>query len=234
GPTARAPAGRSQFHGSQERYSHQCGRSTSAGNHSDRPPAGGPERRRARDDPEPRGAHPGSAAVPPLPLRRGGHLRPRGHDGVHDRRSGAADGEGGRGPDGPGQGGARGQERRQRPRGGVGHVHRREGQAVDHARGVSGAALTDNHRRSKERDMEATASTTTDIRDFTLEMPQEELDDLRRRILATRWPSEELVDDRSQGVQLATIQALAGYWTDEYDWRKCEGKLNALPQFTTE
>jgi pimeloyl-ACP methyl ester carboxylesterase len=82
--------------------------------------------------------------------------------------------------------------------------------------------------------MEATASTTTDIRDFTLDVPQEELDELRRRILATRWPSEELVDDRSQGVQLATIQALASYWTDEYDWRKCEAKLNALPQFTTE
>jgi pimeloyl-ACP methyl ester carboxylesterase len=82
--------------------------------------------------------------------------------------------------------------------------------------------------------MEATASTTTDIREFTLDVPQEELDELRRRILATRWPSKELVDDRSQGVQLATIQALARYWGSEYDWRKCEGKLNALPQFTTE
>jgi pimeloyl-ACP methyl ester carboxylesterase len=79
-----------------------------------------------------------------------------------------------------------------------------------------------------------TPTTTTEIRPFTLDVGQQELDELRRRILATRWPSVELVDDRSQGVQLATIKALAGYWTDEYDWRKCEAKLNALPQFTTE
>ena len=57
---------------------------------------------------------------------------------------------------------------------------------------------------------------------------------MRRRVSATRWPTEELVSDRSQGVQLATMQALAEYWTDEYDWRTCEAKLNALPQFTTE
>jgi pimeloyl-ACP methyl ester carboxylesterase len=82
--------------------------------------------------------------------------------------------------------------------------------------------------------MEATTSPTTEIHPFTVDVGQEDLDELRRRILATRWPTEELVDDRSQGVQLATIKALAGYWTDEYDWRKCEEKLNALPQFTTE
>jgi pimeloyl-ACP methyl ester carboxylesterase len=82
--------------------------------------------------------------------------------------------------------------------------------------------------------MEATTSTTTAIRPFTLDIAKEELDELGRRILATRWPTEELVDDRSQGVQLATIKALAGYWTDEYDWRKCEERLNALPQYTTE
>jgi pimeloyl-ACP methyl ester carboxylesterase len=82
--------------------------------------------------------------------------------------------------------------------------------------------------------MEATTSTTTEIRPFTVDIGQEQLDELRRRILATRWPTEELVDDRSQGVQLATIKALAGYWSDEYDWRKCEAKLNALPQFKTE
>ncbi|NUT55151.1 MAG: epoxide hydrolase N-terminal domain-containing protein [Thermoleophilia bacterium] len=62
----------------------------------------------------------------------------------------------------------------------------------------------------------------------------EELADLRRRIEATRWPSEELVPDRSQGVQLATMQALARYWATEYDWRRVEARLNALPQFTTE
>ena len=81
--------------------------------------------------------------------------------------------------------------------------------------------------------MEATASTATEIRPFTVDVPQDDLDELRRRILATRWPSRELVDDRSQGVQLATVQELARYWAGDYDWRKCESKLNALPQFTT-
>jgi hypothetical protein len=64
-------------------------------------------------------------------------------------------------------------------------------------------------------------------------MPEDAIADLRRRIAATRWPSRELVDDRSQGVQLATTQALARYWADDYDWRACEAKLNALPQFMT-
>jgi pimeloyl-ACP methyl ester carboxylesterase len=72
------------------------------------------------------------------------------------------------------------------------------------------------------------------IRPFSIEVPQEDLDELRRRITATRWPSKELVDDRSQGVQLATIQALARYWAMDYDWRACEARLNELPQFTTE
>jgi hypothetical protein len=74
----------------------------------------------------------------------------------------------------------------------------------------------------------------TAIRPFHLEIPDEQLAELRRRIEATRWPSGELVDDRSQGVQLATMKELARYWTTEYDWRKCEARLNALPQFTTE
>ena len=74
----------------------------------------------------------------------------------------------------------------------------------------------------------------TAIRPFRVEVPEEQLADLRRRIAATRWPSEELVDDRSQGVQLATMQALARYWATDYDWRTCEARLNALPQFTTE
>jgi pimeloyl-ACP methyl ester carboxylesterase len=65
-------------------------------------------------------------------------------------------------------------------------------------------------------------------------MPEEAIADLRRRIAATRWPSKELVADRSQGVQLATIQELARYWAADYDWRACEAKLNALPQFMTE
>jgi len=74
----------------------------------------------------------------------------------------------------------------------------------------------------------------TAIRPFQLDVQQEKLDDLRRRVEATRWPSRELVDDRSQGVQLATMEALARYWTTEYDWRKCEARLNARPQFMTE
>ena len=73
------------------------------------------------------------------------------------------------------------------------------------------------------------------IRPFTIpKVPQAELDALRSRIAATRWPTTELVADRSQGVQLATIQELARYWTTNYDWRKCEARLNALAQFKTE
>jgi pimeloyl-ACP methyl ester carboxylesterase len=79
-----------------------------------------------------------------------------------------------------------------------------------------------------------TGSDQTAIRPFHANVPEEALEDLRRRIAATRWPSTELVDDRSQGVQLATIQALARYWTSNYDWRACEARLNALPQFKSE
>ena len=77
-------------------------------------------------------------------------------------------------------------------------------------------------------------STTNEISSFQIEIPEEQIDDLRQRVAATRWPSKELVPDRSQGGQLATLQALARYWTGEYDWRRCEARLNALPQFTTE
>jgi pimeloyl-ACP methyl ester carboxylesterase len=72
------------------------------------------------------------------------------------------------------------------------------------------------------------------IRPFHFDVPETDLDDLRQRVAATRWPSKELVADRSQGVQLATLQALARYWASDYDWRKAEATLNALPQFTTE
>jgi pimeloyl-ACP methyl ester carboxylesterase len=82
--------------------------------------------------------------------------------------------------------------------------------------------------------MSTTVETAADISAFQIEVPQKQIDDLRRRIEATRWPSKELVDDRSQGIQLATIQALARYWTTDYDWRTCEARLNALPQFTTQ
>ena len=68
---------------------------------------------------------------------------------------------------------------------------------------------------------------------FSVNVPEEDLVELRRRIAAARWPSKELVADRSQGVQLATLQELARYWATEYDWRACETRLNALPQFTT-
>jgi pimeloyl-ACP methyl ester carboxylesterase len=77
-------------------------------------------------------------------------------------------------------------------------------------------------------------SNDTEIRPFRVDMPDEAIADLRQRIAATRWPTQELVADRSQGVQLATIQELARYWAADYDWRRCEARLNALPQFTTE
>jgi pimeloyl-ACP methyl ester carboxylesterase len=80
----------------------------------------------------------------------------------------------------------------------------------------------------------STVDNATEIRSFQIKIPDEQLDDLRRRIAATRWPTKELVPDRSQGVQLAMLQELARYWTSEYDWRTCEARLNALPQFTTE
>ena len=81
--------------------------------------------------------------------------------------------------------------------------------------------------------MSTTVETATGIRPFQVDVPEVELAELRRRIETTRWPGKELVDDRSQGVQLATMQALTRYWTTDYDWRKAEEKLNALPQFTT-
>jgi pimeloyl-ACP methyl ester carboxylesterase len=82
--------------------------------------------------------------------------------------------------------------------------------------------------------MSTTAETATEIRPFHLEIPEEQIDDLGRRVAQTRWPSKELVADRSQGVQLRTMQELARYWATDYDWRKAEARLNALQQFTTE
>src|SRR2546421_2002094 len=77
-------------------------------------------------------------------------------------------------------------------------------------------------------------SSEIEIDPFRVDMPEDAIADLRRRITATRRPSRELVADRSQGVQLATIQELSRYWATEYDWRRCEARLNALPQFMTE
>jgi pimeloyl-ACP methyl ester carboxylesterase len=82
--------------------------------------------------------------------------------------------------------------------------------------------------------MSGTVRTGIDVHPFQVDIPTEALDDLRRRIAATRWPSKELVGDRSQGVQLAAIQELARYWTTEYDFGRVQARLNALPQFVTE
>src|ERR1700738_1826976 len=71
------------------------------------------------------------------------------------------------------------------------------------------------------------------IRPFHVNFPEEQLIDLRKRVAATRWPDKETVTDQSQGVQLVTVQKLARYWETDYDWRKCEAKLNALPNFIT-
>jgi pimeloyl-ACP methyl ester carboxylesterase len=105
--------------------------------------------------------------------------------------------------------------------------------------GLTGSARAQT---AKETTMTMTASpryaaqdaTSTDIRPFRVEVSQADLDDLRQRLAATRLPSKELVADRSQGVQLATIQELTRYWATDYNWRKAEARLNALPQFTTE
>src|SRR4026207_2533829 len=71
------------------------------------------------------------------------------------------------------------------------------------------------------------------IRPFQVEVPEADLEDLRARIAATRWPEKETVADQSQGPRLETMQKLARYWLNGYDWRKCEARLNALPQFMT-
>jgi pimeloyl-ACP methyl ester carboxylesterase len=82
--------------------------------------------------------------------------------------------------------------------------------------------------------MSSTVETASEIRPFQVEVPDEALEDLRRRIAATNWPEKETVTDQSQGVPLVMIQKLARYWMTDYDWRTCEAKLNALPQFITE
>jgi pimeloyl-ACP methyl ester carboxylesterase len=82
--------------------------------------------------------------------------------------------------------------------------------------------------------MSTIVESATELRPFQIDIPEANVDDLRRRIEATRWPSKELVDDRSQGVQLATLKALADYWANDYDFGRVQARLNALPQFTTE
>ena len=82
--------------------------------------------------------------------------------------------------------------------------------------------------------MSSAVETANEIRPFTVDVPDEALEDLRRRIAATNWPEKETVADQSQGVPLAITQELARYWATDYDWSKCEAKLKALPHFTTE
>jgi pimeloyl-ACP methyl ester carboxylesterase len=75
--------------------------------------------------------------------------------------------------------------------------------------------------------------TASEIRPFRIQVPEADLEDLRARIVATRWPEKETVPDQSQGPQLATMRALADYWATEYDWRRCEARMNSFPQFLT-
>src|SRR5213593_2790070 len=91
-----------------------------------------------------------------------------------------------------------------------------------------------NRERSVTEVTHQTGGDKTAIRKFHVNVPEAELTELRRRINATKWPERETVADASQGVQLATVQQLARYWASDYDWRKCEAKLNALPNFVTE
>src|ERR687897_3399334 len=86
----------------------------------------------------------------------------------------------------------------------------------------------------KEITMTSPVGEKAAVNPFHIDVPEEDLVDLRRRIAETRWPERETVDDSSQGVRLATLQELARYWATDYDWRKVEAKLRDLPQFMTE
>src|SRR5918994_2619974 len=98
--------------------------------------------------------------------------------------------------------------------------------------GLHAAHCVDRHQTGVV--MSSPAEAASEIHPFRVDVPDEALDDLRRRIAATNWPEKETVADQSQGVPLAMIQGLARYWLTDYDWRECEAKLNALPQFITE
>ena len=119
------------------------------------------------------------------------------------------------------------------------------GLAVAFSPGTTGEAFADPQSRTIQKEDTMSQSSAaqrgseqiadkTSIRPFQVNVPEAELTDLRRRINATRWPDRETVADESQGLPLATIQELARYWATDYDWRKIEAKLNALPQFLTE
>lgn len=104
----------------------------------------------------------------------------------------------------------------------------------------SAAASSISTTAQQEDSMPQTSATQRDsdprtaLRPFRVNVPESELTEMRRRITATKWPDRELVSDASQGVKLTTVQNLARYWASDYDWRKCEARLNALPQFITE
>src|ERR1700722_7990996 len=101
-------------------------------------------------------------------------------------------------------------------------------------------AVSKSEATEKENTMTQTSATQRgseqpdSIRPFHVNFPEAELTDLRRRINATRWPDKETVNDDTQGVQFATMKQLAHYWGADYDWRKCQAKLNSVPQFVTE
>src|SRR3984885_6075149 len=118
-----------------------------------------------------------------------------------------------------------------------GRISRREGLKLGAASFVTSlsplSALAATQTESPPQ-KEKTMADNTAIRPFHFEAPQADLVDLRNRIKATKWPEREQVTDASQGVQLATMQKLAQYWGDSYDWRKCEVKINAVPNFITE
>src|SRR5262245_21243165 len=102
--------------------------------------------------------------------------------------------------------------------------------------GVAAAttALLINRSNAMNAALEQGSGSGNAIRPFHVNVPEGNLTELRRRIKATQWPDRETVSDRTQGVQLATVQALATYWANDYDWRKIEAKLNSYPNFITE
>jgi pimeloyl-ACP methyl ester carboxylesterase len=116
---------------------------------------------------------------------------------------------------------------------GGGKVQQAAGEALTVPAGVVPSLIRPARSRVRNQEDSMTTTAGPTIRPFEVHVPDEDLADLRRRIVAARLPTKELVDDRSQGVQLATIQELARYWTTDYDWRACEARLNALPMFTT-
>jgi pimeloyl-ACP methyl ester carboxylesterase len=100
--------------------------------------------------------------------------------------------------------------------------------------GMIGCAKEQSSEETQGALISEETTTNPDVRALRIDVPEGDLADLRRRIAATRWPDKETVDDSSQGAQLAKLQELVGYWGTDYDWRKFEAKLNALPQFMTE